>query len=70
MLVLYIMYDIPKIDLFITLTTSINSISTFSFWRMNKANKKQGLFPDPDFLRIQESGMITNLRPVRDLGLW
>ena len=37
---------------------------------MSQAKKKQGLFPDPDFLRIQESGMITILRPVRDVGLW
>ena len=34
------------------------------------SKEKQGLFPDPDFLRIQESGMITILRPVRDVGLW
>ena len=70
MLALSIMYDIPKIDWFIALTTSINSIWTLGIWHMNQAKEKQGLFPDPDFLRIQESGMITILRPVRDVGLW
>ena len=70
MLVLYIMYDILKIYWFITLTISINSIWTFSIWRMKEAKEEQGLSSDPDFLRIQESGIITILRPVRDVGLW
>ena len=53
----YNMYAIPKIDLFIALTSSINSIWMLGIWRMNQAKERQGLFPDPDFLRIQDIGL-------------
>jgi len=53
-LVLYIMYDIPKFYCFISLTTSWDWIWTFGFWCINQARQKQGLPPDLDFLWIRD----------------
>ena len=53
-LVLYIVYDIPKFDLLISLTTWTNSI-----WTLNiLMNVAQGLVPDTDSPWIRDNSVV------------